>query len=60
MNQMVTNLENTVFGFKRLLGRTYKDPYVQKELKHLPYRVGPQPNGSIGIKVRFVRFPHSL
>jgi molecular chaperone DnaK (HSP70) len=51
-NQMVTNMKNTIYGFKRLLGRKYNDPHVQQELKYLPFRVIQQPNGNIGIKVR--------
>ena len=50
-NQMVTNMKNTIHGFKRLLGRKFNDPYVQQELKFLPYKAIQQPNGSIGIKV---------
>jgi len=50
-NQMVTNMKNTIYGFKRLLGRKYNDPHVQQELKYLPFWVIQQPNGSIGIKV---------
>lgn len=54
-NQMVTNMRNTIYGFKRLLGRKYSDPHVQQELKYLPFRVTQQPNGSIGVKVRFYK-----
>jgi heat shock protein len=50
-NQMVTNMKNTIHGFKRLLGRKYNDPHVQQELKYLPFRVVQQNNGSIGVKV---------
>lgn len=50
-NQTVTNMKNTIHGFKRLLGRKFKDPHVQDELKFLPYNVVEQPDGSIGIKV---------
>ena len=50
-NQMVTNMKNTINGFKRLLGRKYNDPHVQQELKYLPFWVIQQPNGSVGIKV---------
>lgn len=50
-NQMLTNMKNTIFGFKRLLGRKYNDPRVQQDLKYLPFAVIQQPNGSIGIKV---------
>lgn len=48
---MVTNMKNTIHGFKRLLGRKYSDPFVQQELQHLPFNVTSQPDGSIGIKV---------
>ncbi|XP_075213626.1 uncharacterized protein LOC142319840 [Lycorma delicatula] len=50
-NQMVTNIDNTIHGFKRLLGRSYNDPAVQQELRDLPYKVVKQNNSSIGIKV---------
>lgn len=50
-NQMVTNMKNTIHGFKRLLGRKYNDPFVRQELQHLPFNVISQPDGSIGIKV---------
>lgn len=51
MNQMVTNMRNTIYGIKRLLGRKYNDPFVQQELQYLPYQVVQQPSGSLGIKV---------
>jgi len=50
-NQMVTNVKNTIHGFKRLLGRKYNDPQVQRELQFLPYKITPQVDGSIGIYV---------
>lgn len=50
-NQMVTNVKNTIHGFKRLLGRKYNDQQVQSELRSLPYKVTPQADGSIGIHV---------
>lgn len=53
-NQMVTNMKNTVFGFKRLLGRKFSDPYVQKELKHFPFKVEQRPDGGIGIRVNYL------
>ncbi|XP_075214215.1 heat shock protein 70Cb isoform X2 [Lycorma delicatula] len=57
-NQMVTNIDNTIHGFKRLLGRSYNDPAVQQELRDLPYKVVKQNNGSIGIKVNFLGETH--
>lgn len=51
--QTVTNFKNTVAGFTRLLGRTYKDPFVQRELKKffLPNEVGQDSNGNVVIYV---------
>ncbi|XP_034825268.1 97 kDa heat shock protein isoform X1 [Maniola hyperantus] len=53
-NQMITNMKNTVFGFKRLLGRKFSDPHVQKELKHFPFKVEQRPDGGIGIRVNYL------
>lgn len=53
-NQTVTNMKNTVFGFKRLLGRKYSDPHVQKELKHFPFKVEQRPDDGIGIRVHYL------
>ncbi len=36
-NQVTSNLANTVFDVKRLIGRKYDDPDVQKELPNLSY-----------------------
>ncbi|KAH8307430.1 hypothetical protein KR044_011723 [Drosophila immigrans] len=53
-NQQVTNMKNTVGGFKRLLGRKFNDPHVQHELKSIPARVEARNDGSIGIKVNYL------
>ena len=37
--QAVTNPENTIFGVKRLIGRKYDSPEVQKDIKVLPYKI---------------------
>nr|AXU24961.1 heat shock protein 70-7 [Cyrtorhinus lividipennis] len=52
-NQMVTNMKNTIHGFKRLLGRQYNDPHVQNEIKNLPFNVQ-NFQGQIGIKVNYM------
>lgn len=38
-NQVISNFKNTIWGWKRLLGRKFDDPIVQNEIKVLPYKV---------------------
>ena len=38
-NQLTSNPENTVFDAKRLIGREFKDPSVQSDIKHFPFTV---------------------
>uniref|UniRef100_A0A1B6FPX4 Uncharacterized protein n=1 Tax=Cuerna arida TaxID=1464854 RepID=A0A1B6FPX4_9HEMI len=57
-NQMVTNMKNTIHGFKRLLGRKYNDPYVRQEMVYLPYNLISNQDGSIGIKVHYLDEDH--
>ncbi len=37
--QAVTNPENTLFGIKRLIGRTFDDPATQKDIELVPYKI---------------------
>jgi molecular chaperone DnaK len=43
--QAITNSENTIFSIKRLMGRKYGDPIVQRDTQLLPYKITEAPNG---------------
>lgn len=49
--QAITNPENTVFAVKRLIGRKFRSPEVQKDLKVLPYKMEEASNGDVRIKL---------
>jgi L1 cell adhesion molecule like protein len=48
-----SNTKNTVFDAKRMIGRTFSDPAVQKELKHYPFAVNDDGKGRPQISVDF-------
>ncbi|QTA78611.1 Chaperone Hsp70 family [Desulfonema limicola] len=50
--QAITNPENTVFGVKRLIGRKFSSPEVQKDSKILPYKLEQASNGDTRINLR--------
>ena len=50
--QAVTNPKNTVFAVKRLIGRTFKDPIVQKDIKMVPYEIVKAENGDAWVRVK--------
>ena len=48
--QAVTNPENTFFAIKRLIGRRYEDPTVEKDKKLVPYEIVNGDNGDAWVE----------
>jgi molecular chaperone DnaK len=48
--QAVTNAANTFFAIKRLIGRTYNDPMVQKDKALSPFEIIKGPNGDAWVR----------
>src|SRR6201998_4307893 len=57
--QAITNPENTIFAIKRLIGRRYDDPMVEKHKSLVPYKVVPGDNGDAWVEVRGKRYSPS-
>lgn len=50
--QSVTNPEKTLFAIKRLIGRRFDDPIVQKDIKMVPYKIIKADNGDAWVRVK--------
>jgi molecular chaperone DnaK len=57
--QAITNPANTIFAIKRLIGRRYEDPVVEKDKTLVPYKIVPGDNGDAWVEARGKRYSPS-
>ena len=55
--QAVTNSENTIFSIKRLIGRKYSDPEVQRDIKVMPFKIVAGTNGDAHVAMGGRTYP---
>lgn len=57
---MSTSPKNTIYQLKRLLGKDFNDPSVQRDLEQLPYTVSAAPDGKCLFEVNYLGTPTKL
>ncbi|MEZ5875503.1 MAG: molecular chaperone DnaK [Hyphomicrobiales bacterium] len=57
--QAVTNPENTLFAIKRLIGRRWDDPMVEKDKKLVPYKLVKADNGDAWVEAHGKKYSPS-
>ena len=57
--QAVTNLENTIFAVKRLMGRNFEDPTVKKDIESSTFKIIKAENGDAWIEAKGKKYSPS-
>ncbi len=57
--QAVTNPENTLFAIKRLIGRSFEDPMVEKDKKLVPYKIVKADGGDAWVEAQEKKYSPS-
>ena len=57
--QAVTNPENTLFAIKRLIGRRFNSPEVEKDKKLVPFKIVEGDNGDAWVEVKGQKYAPS-
>jgi molecular chaperone DnaK len=57
--QAITNPENTFFATKRLIGRRFDDPEVQRDVKTMPYKIVRADNGDAWVEAQGKKYSPS-
>lgn len=53
-SQVISNIKNSVWGWKALIGKKFRDEEVQRLVQRYPFQLVEEKDGSVGIKVTYL------